>query len=63
MFDVSAKTISRRTKDYKFKEKIPKYTDISDHDLDALVCRYYPENYATELGKSNDLGTIEFVPP
>ena len=43
MLGVSAKTISRRIKDFGLKEEIPKYTNISNDDLDVRVSEIYRE--------------------
>ena len=43
MLGVSAKTISRRIQEFGLKEEVPKYTDITNDDLDKLVSDIYGE--------------------
>ena len=41
MLGVSAKTVSRRIKHFNLKEEVPKYTSISNEDLDVIVAEIY----------------------
>ena len=43
MLSVSAKTVSRRIKEFGLKEEFPKYTDITNDDLDKIVSHVYAE--------------------
>ena len=43
MLGVSAKTVSRRIKEFGLKEECPKYTDITNDDLDKIVSDIYRE--------------------
>lgn len=43
MLGVSTKTVSRRIKFFNLQEDIPKYTSISNEDLDAIVSEIYQE--------------------
>ena len=43
MLGVSGKTVSRRLKEFGLREEIPKYTDITNEDLDKIVSEIYKD--------------------
>ena len=43
MLGVSRKTVSRRIEQFGLLEEVPRYTNISNEDLDALVSEIYRE--------------------
>ena len=43
MLGVSAIKVSRRLKEYGLREEIPKYTDITNEDLDKIVSEIYKD--------------------
>lgn len=43
MLGVSAKTVSRRIKEFSLREELPRYTDITNDDLDKTVSDIYRE--------------------
>lgn len=43
MLGVSAKTVSRRLREFGLREEIPKYTDISNEELDKIVSEIYKD--------------------
>ena len=43
MLGISAKTVSRRLKEFGLREEISKYTDITNEDLDKIVSEIYKD--------------------
>mgnify|MGYP002803396275 CR=1 FL=1 len=43
MLGISAKTVSRRLKEFGLREEIPKYTDNTNEDLDKIVSEIYKD--------------------